>query len=399
MIAKVPALWNAVTKARFSWRSYIPVWLSLMVGIGLSTVASGIAWKWELAKTQQQFDRRADNLAFAFQQNIDEYAQLTQALGAFYDAADRVSRADFAEFSQPFLPRYPGILSLGWAQRVLASEREAYFESMLAQGFCQFNIWERNADRKAIAASERAEYLPSTYIESQQQLKQAIGFDHNSVPKRRVALEKARETSVMVNTQQVTLEHKVESGFLMYRPVYRPPYRQESEFFQGVVYIVYQIEGLIRASIEGLNIKHLDFYLFDMPVDQLESALSKESVNVNQGFLVFYDSKQRQLVEDRQQAEIAQLNASSGRSRKNCLDSDWTVCIRTLNVADREWSLLILPTSDFAEKPWTAVATLAIGLLLTSILALYLGMSIRRGDSNPTVTRFFRKDQCGLTAI
>ncbi|MBO1348402.1 MAG: CHASE domain-containing protein [Hormoscilla sp. GUM202] len=156
------------------------MWLSLMVGIGLSTVASGIVWKWELAKTQQQFDRRADNLAFALQQNIDEYAQLTQALGAFYDAADRVSRADFTEFSQPFLLRYPGIWALGWAQRVLASEREAYAESMVAQGFRQFNIWERNADRKAIAASSRAEYLPSTYIESQEPFKQAIGFDHQT---------------------------------------------------------------------------------------------------------------------------------------------------------------------------------------------------------------------------
>lgn len=378
MIAKVPALWNAVSKARCSPTRYVPVWLSLMVGIGLSAVASGIVWKWELAKTQQQFDRRADNLAFALQQNIDEYAQLAQALGAFYDAADRVNRADFAEFSQPFLPRYPGILALGWAQRVLASQREAYVESMVAQGFRQFNIWEGKATEKAIALRSRAEYLPSTYIESLEPFKQAIGFDHNSDWQRRVALEKARETGVMVSTQQVPLEHNAESGFLMYRPVYRPPYRQEREFFQGVVYIVYQIEGLIRASIGGLNVKHLDFYLFDMPVDQLESALSKESVNVDRGFLAFYDSKQRQLVEDRQTAEIAQLNAHSGRSRKSCLDSDWTVCIRTLNVADREWSLLILPTSDFAEKHWTAAATGAIGLLLTSILALYLGMSIRR---------------------
>jgi len=133
-----------------------------------------------------------------------------------------------------------------------------------------------------------------------------------------------------------------------------------------------------------------------MPVDQLESALSKESVNVNQGFLAFYDSKQRQLVEDRQQAEIAQLNASSGRSRKNCLDSDWTVCIRTLNVADREWSLLILPTSDFAEKPWTAVATLAIGLLLTSILALYLGMSIRRAAQTQQLLASLEKTNVAL---
>ena len=106
--------------------------------------------------------------------------------------------------------------------------------------------------------------------------------------------------------------------------------------------------------------------------------ISSHAGNLADRFLIAYDASERQWFDNPKQANIAEFGLSPSRTQQRCpYSQDWLTCLRSLNVADREWSLLILPAPAFTEPyHWGAAATLAIGLLATSTLMVYLWMSL-----------------------
>lgn len=393
----MPKSFNSVTVTAFSLPRYLPVWLSLVLGVGLSVVAAGMVSKSEAARTQEQFERRADRLTFALQQNIDQYSQMTRSLGSFYNVSEEVSRTKFTKFSQPFLDRDPGILGMGWAMRVAATERNTYEQMMQGDGFVDLSIQEHNSSGTLVTASKRSEYFPITYLEPLEQLRDRVGYDLGSEWECNLALKKARDTGTMVATAKVPLADNSSSGFLMFVPIYQREMPENTlkahrQFFRGVVYTAFQIERMVRVSLRRLNVENLDFYLYQMPVDRLDSALNKASLDPSDRFLIFYDARTQQLVTDPQLAKPIETITRAGRSPSYCPYSPGdVVCIHTLNVADREWSLLILPASGSAGIPWNVGATLAIGLLLTGILAIYLSTSLKRAVQNEKLVTALRQ--------
>lgn len=342
---------------------YLPVGLSLILGVGLSVAAAAMVWKSEIASTKARFDRQKENLAVTLQQKIEDYEQKTESMGAFYDASDNVTRADFKQFAQHGLDRYPGIMGIAWGKLVLGNQRSAYEQAMQAEGFANFRITERNEQGELITASERDRYLPITYGEPLQVYNSLLGYDFSSRPQLLAAVEKARDTGAMVATERFVLLSKV-PGFILIGPVYlrdRPKdtLSDRRSSFVGIVYTVYELAEMISDSIEGLNLNHLDFYLSDK---------SAESDN---RFLIFYDSQTGELVDN---GEPPKLSVTG----KGFLCRDLTNCTYSIKVANHSWSLVILPRSEFAGTRWHTLATLAIGLLLTSVLVVYLGMSIGR---------------------
>ena len=361
-----------------SWR-YWPVGLSFCLGVGLSAIASIAVWQWEQESAQARFSRQVDNLTNALQRHIDSYSQMTRSIGVFYTASDQVTRQDFATFAQ-LMPHSPGLLGMGWVQYVPGTERAAYEQSMVSEKIPNFRILERSPSGQPIAAGERAEYFPNTYIEPTS-LKDLVGYDIGIEPQLRTAIEKARKTGITVTAPLISLENPNTIGFKLYSPVYdrdRPDITSDShQAFRGAVYTVYQLKDMLNAVVGSLNLKHLNFYLYSAALDQLHSSLTKPSINAADRFLIAYDAENRDWIDNPQQAKIADLGTSSSHSQQRCpYSQDWLTCLRSLNVADREWSLLIVPAPSLVEYHWGAAATLAIGLLATSTLMVYLWMSL-----------------------
>lgn len=396
---------NSVTVNTFTLPRYLPVWLSLILGVGLSVVAAGIVSKSEFARTQEHFERRADNLTLALQQNIDQYSQMTRALGRFYSVSDRVTRIKFTQFSQPFIDRHPGILGTGWAMRVMAAERNTYEQRMQVDGFANLSIQEQDRSGKLVTASQRPEYFPITYLEPSQELGEIVGYDLSSEWQYKIAIEKARDTGAMVAAGNISLLDRSSSSFLMFVPIYHQEMPDNTlqahrQFFRGVVYTAFEIEQMVRPSLRHLNVKNLDFYLYQMPVDQLDSALNKTALDPNDRFLAYYNASKQELVTDPQLAKPIETITRMGDWRRlgwraspsycpyNPAD---VVCIRTVNVGNREWSLLIQPTPEFATISGHVGATLAIGFLLTSILVIYLSTSLKRAVQNEKLVTALRE--------
>ncbi len=338
-------------------RRYTPVWLSLGVGTFLSLVAFLIVGNWEKANRKTDFQNQTDKLTSALQQSINSHLDLLKATGQLYAVSHRVERQEFKIFVRDFLAKYPSIHGFNWTRRVSAQERQAFEQAVRAEGYSTFQITEQKAPGKMVRAGKRPEYFPITYVEGKQRERGALGYNLASEPMRRWALEKARDTGAVSTTGQLKIITTNQLGFLAFQPVYRKNSSTDSlqarrQNFQGVTTSVFQISDLVKTAIRGLELDNIEFYLVD------NSATGKDR------FLSFYQSSTKQVIVDPRREPPVQIGAES-------LCSNRAFCTRILKVADRQWSLLVLPDPGYMsvqvyQRAW---ATLVFGLLLTTLVS------------------------------
>jgi serine phosphatase RsbU (regulator of sigma subunit) len=347
---------------------YLPVWLSWIAGIGLSAVTSGVVWHWETTQLQEQFPKRANNLALALQQNIDEYLQVTRAMGAFYDSSERVTRDEFAQFSQVFLSREPGILELGWLEYVPGEKRSSYEKSRQLED-PNFRIRDCNLSGQVTVAGSRSNYYPTVYIETPNSDRPILGCDRSANPISRLSIDRVKTFEITIATQRFLSSDKEDSIFEAYHPIYKG----DTLGFKGLVYISVDIQQAISSSVVSLNLENLNFYLYDLSFDRLDSSLSKSLYQEEANFLLFYNSQKREFIKD-----VNLIPPLKTGTVSYCpYERDGTTCVRTLNVADREWSVLIVPQDNTGRVASRTLLALTLGLCLTSLLATYLNSIIQ----------------------
>ncbi|MFB2921437.1 CHASE domain-containing protein [Aerosakkonema funiforme] len=347
-------------------RHYTPALLMLCAGIFLSVVASLTVGKWETENRKAQFKNQADKLATALQQSIDTNLGMLQATGKLYAASGKVDRQEFKIFVGDFLAKYPSILGFNWSQRVLAGERQAFEQAVRTEGYPNFQITESGAQGQMVRAGERPEYFPITYVSSSNSQNVAIGFDLASDPMRRAALENARDTAAMSSTGRVRIFTTRKLGFLTFQPVYRNGtsvnnLQSRRENFEGVVTAVFQIADIVKAALPGLELDRFNFYIFD------------DTAPVSDRFLSFYQSKNQEIVTDPSHEVPLKI------ADKSLCWNNFVFCSRNLQVADRQWSIVIIPEPGYIaiKSYWKTGLTLASSLLLTIFLTIYIMMSLR----------------------
>lgn len=376
---------------------YLPVWLSWIVGIGCSAFASGVAWNWETTQLQEEFPQRANSLALALQQSLDEYLQVPRAMGAFYDSSERVTAEEFARFSKVFVMREPGILELGWLEYVPGDERSRYEKNRQLED-PDFRIRDCDGSNRSIAAASRAEYYPTIYLEmptpdlgaTPQEYRPELGCDRAANPIFRLSLDRAKTFEIAIATPHFSKDNSEISVFEIYQPIYRISTSTQLSTeavidrpFKGLIYISLDIQEVIANSVNALSLEDLNFYIFDLSFDRLDSSLSKSLYQEDADLLLFYDSRTREFIQDK--SKIPRLE--TGTKNYCPYDRDGSTCVRTLNVADREWSVLILPRTSPDNVSSRAIATLTIGLFLTSLLATYLTYITQRTLKTEAVNR------------
>ncbi|MBO9998497.1 MAG: SpoIIE family protein phosphatase [Cyanobacteria bacterium SID2] len=364
-------------RASSPWRQYLP--LAIVLGVGLTASVAGAKFvrQWERDRSRELFARQADAVTFALQQQIDRATQLVGALNAFYRISEEFTGQRFAQFSQQLLVGYPNSFHLGWAQ---------WSENDAASNACFAEISPSQAEREQLAI---------VAIEPSEASTAWLGCDL-------APLLDSGKTRLL---QQLSIEPSVtlpngEVGFLFYQPL------NARDFASGVVFALYPQSDFFRTALTRLNLRTLDVYLYDLSVDRLDSQLQKASLDSREGFLMGYAAKEHQLfdrvsnpppprkpLESYWNPRRPQTEKEEGYPLpRSCpYSSDRTVCMRSFNVADREWTLLIVPNSPLNRVPWASLATFAIGSLGTSVLAVYLWMSIRRTLQTEALAKELRK--------
>ncbi|MBD2058058.1 CHASE domain-containing protein [Oculatella sp. FACHB-28] len=291
-------------------------------------------------KTELQ--ERADVLAANLQRSIDACFEVLRSIGQLYGSAEWVGRQDFGRFVQPVLLRHSGIQALEWLPRLQECDRPLFEKTLQAEGYTNFQVTERKADGQLTRAAMRPEYFPVAYVEPLTGNELALGFDLFSDAIRRTALERARDTGAIAISGRVELvqETQRQFGFLVILPIYRgasgETIAERRDRLQGFVLGVFRVADVVRASLSGLNLDNINFFLCDQS-DQPDKA-----------FLATYEAQSRRVLASPAEERGFQEHHSFWQEKLSAQDN--SICSRSFTIADRHWSLLLLPTSAYVDR-------------------------------------------------
>ncbi|QPJ66684.1 MAG: PAS domain-containing protein [Candidatus Nitrohelix vancouverensis] len=215
------------------------------------------------AKTR--FDFRVEQIHASVDERMATYEQMLRGGIGLFIASTEVTRDDWRTYVEALEmeERFPGIQGLGYSEVVQSEEKEEHTRKIQAEGFPDYTIK---------PSGERDVYTSIIYLEPfNLRNRQAFGYDMFSQSVRREAMEKARDTGRTAITGKVTLvqeiDEDVQSGFLMYLPLYKKglPVATEAQrrnAIRGYVYSAFRM-GNLMAGILGPKAEDVGFKIYD----------------------------------------------------------------------------------------------------------------------------------------
>ena len=324
--------------------SCLPVLGILLVGSVLNVAVFLLLRNLEERSAKAAFENvaaeRLDDVEVSIQQSLDNL----DALAAFYNSSQLVTRAEFARFTSPLLSRDKAIQALEWSPWVPLNMRRRYEDSAGRDGFASFHFTEKTPQGKMVTAGSRPEYFPVFYVQPLRGNEKAVGYDLGSNPARKAALSHAVETGELIATEPLVLvqEKRGQFGFLVFRAVYRPSAELSSEGLRrqsllGLVLGVFQVEDIVhRAAMVHGDSGKVSVELFDVDSNGKRIPLF--------------------------------ANDASGQGPA----SRW-LSSSVVAVAGRTWEVKVYPLPHyFRPARWSSWTVLIAGLLLTFVVSGYL---------------------------
>ena len=244
----------------------VTAWLVLAMSLLLTVAAWYIASLYVERRAQERFQSEVEESEFAIAKRMQEYElALWSGVALFNASASMVTREEWSAFvdTLDIDGYFPGLQGYGFALWTEPWERDAVEARVRTEGYPQFAIK---------PAGERAHYTPIIYLEPMDERNlRAFGYDMFSEPTRRVAMERSRDTGQAAVSGRVTLvqetEENIQSGFLMYLPVYdiNAPHdtvEQRRAALLGFVYSPFRMDDLMQGIL-GRRTPALNFRIYD----------------------------------------------------------------------------------------------------------------------------------------
>ncbi len=321
-----------------------PMLLVLLLGVTFSTLTAALLHDMETRDLQDAIEQVAKDRAEVLRGQVTRSLEVLHGIASLYAARGEVTREEFAAFVADVLRRQPELQALAWDPRVPGAERAAWEQRAHAAGFPGFHFTEEKPDGTLGPAGPREEYFPVYFLETLQRNVAAFGFDVGSEPHRREALVKARDTGLPTATAPVRLaqEQGSQRGFLVFQPLYRSTPQtvaERREQLTGFAVAVFRIGDLVEASLRAAG----------------DKGIAVSIIDAVEGKTIYRQEGERRALEK------------------------WST---PLDVAERRWTLVFEPVAAFRTAPfhWQSRSALAVGLLLTGLLAAYLWRDARRAE-------------------
>ncbi|WP_439886107.1 response regulator [Pseudomonas sp. MBLB4123] len=244
----------------------IGVTLTLLLGLG-----GLIVWQWQALEAtsreeaRQRFELEAQDVGQRVVHRMRAYEMVLRGMSGLIIGSDEVSLAEWERaVGQLYLQdRYPGIQALGWARYLRRGQLEDFLGAIEAAG---------REGYRAFPAGQREEYVLIDYISPfDWRNRRAQGYDMFSEPLRREAIELALHSADAALSAPVILKQEtelnVQSGMLLYLPVFRPGMplgsaQQRREALFGYVYGAFRSHDLM-AGILGPQARLFDIHVVD----------------------------------------------------------------------------------------------------------------------------------------
>jgi PAS domain S-box-containing protein len=246
-------MWSLLVHPK-SWLSFLPGWILLVIGLGL-TLANVVYLKNNVdASAKQDFDFTREEIEQRLVLRFQEQAQLLRGISTYFTVNGALNRQQWQEAirQQHMEESLSGIVVVGYSA-IVPREHLAEHESLIrAEGFPDYTIH---------PAGERDLYTSSIYMEPFPDPKVgAFGFDMFTNPTRRVAMERARDRGEAAVSGKITLLQEKDTatsiGVLFYVPVYRngmptSSIEERRNAIQGWVYSPFRVTDLMHGVLSG----------------------------------------------------------------------------------------------------------------------------------------------------
>jgi len=247
----------------------IPVVIVFIAGIAVSCALFLLEQK---LVNQEQVDRFKHN-ASAHMHDIESLVEqqliLLSALGAFIQEVPVINTKNIQRFVEGIIHGENKFQAIAWAPELLSANKEAYVNSMRAQGYPQFQLSEIDPQGNMVIAGERAKYYPVTHVSPYKETAGVLGFDLGSNTKRLLALELAIKSGEPVLSEPVDLVPLSNGniGVLLVLAVYNKvlPLRAERQSMselKGFAILAISIENIFDSITQRYSMNH-QLYLFD----------------------------------------------------------------------------------------------------------------------------------------
>jgi two-component sensor histidine kinase/CHASE1-domain containing sensor protein len=199
-------------------RAYVPTLLILLLLLGATVIASRLLFTDATDKARREFEEQVTAFEGLMVDAMRSYQQVLRAGVAAVNAMPAMTREPWRLFIRDLAVDdfYPGIQGIGYAKRLRFEEIEAFVEKQRQEGRPDYNF---------NPVGKRDDYTTIVYLEPENwRNSRAVGYDMFSEPRRRAAMERARDTGGPALSRKVALMQEtgedVQAGILVYMPVY-----------------------------------------------------------------------------------------------------------------------------------------------------------------------------------
>ncbi|RON08400.1 GGDEF domain-containing protein [Pseudomonas brassicacearum] len=198
--------------------------VALLVLLAGGVLTGLLAWASLNAHHQQMaqnFQLLVNERKSRITERFDDQEQRLDSLRRFFVNSESVSRKEFDGFTKALLQRTQ---AYAWAPSVARSERAAFELRVREQGKTGFSIRDLTPSAELQPATERDEYVPVLYSQTQSSKGAPLGFDLLSEPLRRATLQRARNLNAMAVSEPTHLlgvDPEYARGVLLVEPVLR----------------------------------------------------------------------------------------------------------------------------------------------------------------------------------
>ncbi len=337
---------------------YRPALVALGVGLLLSLAGAYAVGRWEEGVAKVEFESVAETQVIVMQHGVNEYVSRLVALRTLFESAnEEITRSEFETFSGRLFEQDPGIRRTAWVPRVNRKERAEYEAAAIGDGVSGYRFKSPNpSDGSIRTAPQSDEYFP-VFFSTEPKTSISYGLDYGSDPDRRATLDHARDDDMVAVLR--TRLYEVKGGV---RPT------------AEVVCVPVYAKGTSRDTIADRrrNLAGFVIGIFDLPL-LLQSIRARTAASPAVGINVYPphadESAEHQPAPDFSSGGDAPPQAASS-------GPTWS---GTLRIGDTSWPVRVFPAvgGPLITHHDRAVAILAAGLVITIVLAVYLGLASR----------------------
>jgi diguanylate cyclase (GGDEF)-like protein len=339
---------------------YRPALVAAGIGLLLSLAAAYAVGRWERRVTRIEFKSAAATELIEMQNGVNEYLSRLVTLRTLFESANEdITRSEFEVFGGRLFENHPGILRVGWVPKIGRKERADYETAAVNDGVVGYRIKSLVGEGGLTPAPEKDFYFP-VFFSTEAKTSMVYGLDYSTDPLRWATLERARNNDV-VAVLPTRLYHDLKGGthgVMVAVPVYvkgtsRTTIADRRRNLSGFVVAIFDLEHLLQ-SIWTVTAASSGMVINTYPPRADSSAGS----------------------EHRSVPDFSSAPQPSQPSLAFANEPRWS---GTLKIGDANWRVQAIPAAGgrLTTRYDRALTVLAAGIIVTSFLAVYLGLASR----------------------